>query len=144
MGHKWVKIDRVKIGSPEDVPLLPLAEALVAKYEDHPEHLINHRLPPVISDQKYNQYLKEVASLCGIDKNIPTHTGRYTFATAITVENGIPIETVSRMLAHKSIRVIQIHAPITRKKVSENMQVLRQKLFFPRKAKSTKTGCQSD
>lgn len=130
-GYKWVKIDRVKTGSPEDVPLLPLAEALVAKYKDHPECLVNDRLLPVISNQKYNQYLKEVASLCGIDKNITTHTGRHTFATTITLENGIPIETVSRMLAHKSIRVTQIYARITRKKVSENMQLLRQKLFSP-------------
>lgn len=86
---------------------------------------------PAISNQKYNDYLKEIAALCGFHKTITTHSARHTFATTVTLENGVPIETVSKMLAHGSLRVTQIYARITRKKVSEDMRDLRKKLFSP-------------
>jgi len=80
------------------------------------------------SNQKMNAYLKEIAGLCGIEKNLTTHTARHTFATTVTLENGVPIETVSKMLGHTKITTTQIYARVKRKKISEDMQKLRDKL----------------
>ena len=84
---------------------------------------------PVISNQKTNKYLKQIASICGIDKNITFHSARHTFATTITLCNGMPIETVSKMLGHNNIKTTQIYARVIDSKVSSDMQVLRQKFM---------------
>ena len=84
---------------------------------------------PVISNQKINKYLKQIASICGIDKNITFHSARHTFATTITLNNGMPIETVSKMLGHNNIKTTQIYARVIDSKVSSDMQVLRQKFM---------------
>ena len=84
---------------------------------------------PVISNQKTNKYLKQIASICGIDKNITFHSARHTFATTITLCNGMPIETVSKMLGHNNIKTTQIYACVIDSKVSSDMQVLRQKFM---------------
>ena len=80
------------------------------------------------SNQKMNAYLKEIAGLCGIEKNLTTHTARHTFATTVTLENGVPIETVSKMLGHTKITTTQIYARVKRKKISQDMKLLREKL----------------
>ena len=80
------------------------------------------------SNQKMNAYLKEIAGLCGIEKNLTTHTARHTFATTVTLENGVPIETVSKMLGHTKITTTQIYARVKRKKISQDMRILREKL----------------
>jgi len=77
------------------------------------------------SNQCFNGYLQEIADLCGIQKNLTTHTARHTFATTVTLANGVPLETVSAMLGHKSIRTTQIYAKIVASKVSEDIQVLK-------------------
>jgi site-specific recombinase XerD len=74
-----------------------------------------------------NAYLKEIADLCGITKNVTMHTARHTFATTITLTNGVPIETVGRMLGHKNLKTTQHYAKILDKKVSEDMGVLKAK-----------------
>jgi site-specific recombinase XerD len=74
-----------------------------------------------------NAYLKEVADICGINKHLTFHIARHTFATTVTLNNGVPIESVSKMLGHKSIKITQIYAKILDKKVSEDMGLLRQK-----------------
>ena len=84
---------------------------------------------PVDSNQRYNGYLKEIAVLCGINKHLTTHTARHTFATTVTLEHDVPIETVSQMLGHKSIRTTQIYAKVTQVKVSNNMKDLKNRLF---------------
>jgi site-specific recombinase XerD len=71
--------------------------------------------------------LKEVADICGINKHLTFHIARHTFATTVTLNNGVPIESVSKMLGHKSIKITQIYAKILDKKVSEDMGLLRQK-----------------
>lgn len=129
-GKKWMKIKRRKTGSLQDVPLLPLAEDILSKYQNDQECVASNKLLPVISNQKYNQYLKELANVAGIPKGITTHTARHTFATTVTLENGVPIESVSKMLGHKSLRMTQIYAKITRKKLSEDIDVLRDRLFY--------------
>jgi site-specific recombinase XerD len=81
-----------------------------------------------MSNQKLNSYLKEIADLCGINKNLTFHLARHTFATTITLTNGVPMETVSKLLGHASIKTTQIYAKVIEKKVSEDMSLLKSKL----------------
>ncbi len=81
-----------------------------------------------MSNQKLNSYLKEIADLCGIEKNLTFHLARHTFATTVTLSKGVPIETVSKMLGHASLRTTQIYAQVVRSKVSSDMKVLKDKL----------------
>src|SRR3954465_2576248 len=97
-------------------------------YKESPYCLLYRRLLPVNSNQQYNAYLQEIAVLCGINKHLTTHTARHTFATTVTLENDVPIETVSQMLGHKCIRTTQIYAKITQQKVCNNMRALRERL----------------
>ena len=99
------------------------------KYRDHEECVKKNKLLPVNTNQRYNGYLKEIADICGIDKKLTTHIARHTFAATITLSNGVPIETVSSMLGHNSIRTTQIYAKVVEKKVSEDMRSLKAKLF---------------
>ena len=82
----------------------------------------------MFSNQKVNSYLKEIADLCGIKKNISFHIARHTFATTVTLSNGVPIETVSKMLGHTKIATTQIYARVLEKKISEDMDFLRTRL----------------
>jgi site-specific recombinase XerD len=75
-----------------------------------------------------NAYLKEIADLCKINKNLTFHLARHTFATTVTLSNGVPIESVSKMLGHKSLKTTQHYAKILDRKVSNDMLVLKDKL----------------
>ena len=86
------------------------------------------KLLPVPSNQKMNDYLKEIAAICGIDKPISYHVARHTFATQICLSNGVPMESVSKMLGHTNIKTTQLYARITDQKVSHDMEILAQKL----------------
>lgn len=127
-GEKWIAKDREKTNTAERVPLLPIALEIIDKYKNNPYCRLHNCLLPVSSNQKYNGYLKEVATICGIKKYLTTHTARHTFATTVTLEHDVPIETVSQMLGHKSIRTTQLYAKITQKKVSNNMKALKSRL----------------
>lgn len=127
-GEDWIIKNRHKTWCRENVPLLPYAKAIIEKYKNHPYCIANNRLLPVNSNQKFNAYLKEVADLCGIQKELTTHTARHTFATTVTLANGVPIETVSAMLGHKSIKTTQIYAKIVAAKISKDMKELKDKL----------------
>lgn len=126
-GEKWLFVDRQKTGSSSNVPLLPPALSIIEKYKNHPDASNKGLLLPVISNQKLNAYLKEVADLCNIKKHLTFHVARHTFATTVTLTNGIPIESVSSMLGHKSIKTTQIYAKVVQKKVSDDMKSLRNK-----------------
>lgn len=128
-GGVWVTKNREKTNSAECVPLFPIPLAILQKYNTHPTCLQSGKLLPINSNQKFNAYLKEIADLCGIHKELTTHTARHTFATTVTLENGVPIETVSKMLGHKKLSTTQKYAKITRKKINENMGQLKMKLF---------------
>jgi site-specific recombinase XerD len=125
----WLSTNRQKTGTKESVPLLPVAIEIIEKYQDHPHCVKYNKLLPVNSNQKYNAYLSEIATICNIKKHLTSHIARHTFATTVTLANGVPIETVSSMLGHTSIRTTQIYAKVVEKKVSEDMQLLRAKLF---------------
>ncbi|QQL50117.1 site-specific integrase [Mucilaginibacter ginkgonis] len=128
-GRFWITKERAKTGSEETVPLLPIALEIIEKYKSHPYCTDNNKLLPVNCNQRYNSYLKEVANICNINKHLTTHTARHTFATTVTLENDVPIETVSKMLGHKDLRTTQIYAKITKLKISNNMADLESKLF---------------
>jgi len=83
---------------------------------------------PILSNQKMNAYLKEIADVCGINKILTFHIARHTFATTVTLSNGVPIETVSKMLGHTNLRTTQHYAKILDIKVSEDMKALRSRL----------------
>ena len=126
-GGKWIKVSRTKTDTNSSIPLLPTALEIIKKYKDHPEAVNKGRLLPVLSNQKSNAYLKEIADLCEIDKNLTTHLARHTFATTVTLTNGVPLESVSKMLGHRSIKTTQHYAKIIDRKVSDDMQILKQK-----------------
>src|SRR5690606_31076225 len=121
-------IHRRKTDNRSNVMLLPEALQLIEKYRNHPVCLSTGRLFPVKSNQKYNDYLKEIAGICGINKRLTTHTARHTSATTVTLANDDPIESVRAMLGHKSIRTTQIYAKVVQKKVSNDMKQLKSKL----------------
>ncbi len=127
-GGKWLFTSRQKTETPSRIPLLPTTLELMEKYMDHPQCVANGRLLPVLSNQKMNSYLKEIADACGIQKNFTFHIARHTFATTVTLSNGVPIETVSKLLGHKNLRTTQHYAKILDKKVIDDMGALRDKL----------------
>lgn len=127
-GEFWVRTFRQKTETPINTPLLPKAVEIIKKYKGNIRAEVSNTIFPVISNQKVNSYLKEIADLCGIKKNITFHLARHTFATTVTLSNGVPIETVSRMLGHTKIATTQIYAKVLEKKISEDMAALRKKL----------------
>lgn len=124
----WIFTRRGKTNIPSRIPLLPISQKILDSYKDHPQCINSRKLLPVLSNQKYNSYLKELADICGITKNLTTHTARHTFATTVTLSNGVPIESVSKMLGHKKLQTTQHYARVLDIKVSEDMQVLRARL----------------
>ena len=114
-------------------------EDIIQKYKEHKTCLNTGKLLPVLSNQKMNAYLKEIADLCGINKELTYHIARHTFATTVTLSNGVSIESVSKMLGHKSIKTTQHYAKILDKKVSEDMNNLKLKLFNKEKVNQRKT-----
>ena len=136
-GNKWIFKNRQKTDTRSKIPLLPVAEELIEKYATHPKCNNEDRLLPVLSNQKMNSYLKEIGDICGIQKEITFHMARHTFATSVTLSNGVPIESVSKMLGHKSLRTTQHYAKIVDKRVSDDMAILKQKLQHQNVAKSS-------
>ena len=128
-GEKWIFTHRQKTESASKIPILPITQMIIDKYETHPECNNQNKLLPILSNQKMNAYLKEIAGVCEIEKELTFHIARHTFATTVTLTNGVPIESVSKMLGHKNIRTTQHYAKILDKKVSEDMMVLRNKML---------------
>lgn len=127
-GEKWIFTRRTKTKVVSNIPLLPTAISLIQKYEHHPEVITKGVVMPIFSNQKMNAYLKEIADICGINKVLTFHIARHTFATTVSLSNGVPIESVSKMLGHKNIRTTQHYAKVVDKKVGGDMQTLIKKL----------------
>ncbi len=123
-GGKWIFTHRQKTETASRIPLLLIPQELIQKYAAHPQCINENKLLPVLSNQKMNSYLKEIADVCGIQKDLTFHIARHTFATTVTLTNGVPIESVSKMLGHTNIKTTQHYAKILDKKVSDDMQVL--------------------
>lgn len=127
-GSYWLFTERKKTNEKVRVPLLSNTLEIIEKYKNHPTVLHKGALLPRLSNQKLNAYLKEVADLSEINKNLTFHLARHTFATTVTLANGVPIETVSKLLGHSSIKTTQIYAKVIERKVSEDMNLLKEKL----------------
>lgn len=123
-GHLWIMATRNKTGIPYKVRLLDIPIAILKKYEYLQEY---GELLPIISNQKMNEYLKEIANICGINKRITSHCARHTFGTLCLTE-GMSIESVSKLLGHTKIKTTQIYAQITDQKLSNEMDKLAKKL----------------
>jgi len=127
-GNRWVHTARKKTDTISRVSVLPVALTILEKYADHPQCVSKGLVLPVMSNQKMNAYLKEITDLCGIHKPLTFHIARHTFATTVTLSNGVPIESVSKMIGHTSIKTTQLYAQVLDHKISEDMQMLRKKL----------------
>ena len=123
-GGNWIETKRQKTKATVKVPLLDQAFRIIKKYEDHPITAVTGSLIPVITNEKLNVYLKEVANFVGIQKNLTFHMTRHTFATTVTLSNGVPIETVSKLLGHSKIATTQIYARVLEHKISNDMNIL--------------------
>lgn len=124
----WLITKREKTDNPVRIPVLPVALEIINKYKNDPRSIVKNSLFPNISNQKLNSYLKEIADICEISKNMTFHLARHTFATTITLTNGVPIESVSKMLGHSKISTTQIYARVIEKKVGEDMKKLKERL----------------
>lgn len=127
-GEKWIYTNRTKTKTQSNVPILPAAEEILNKYKSHPKCLNENTLLPILSNQRMNSYLKEIADLCEINEELTFHIARHTFATTVLLSNGVPIESTSKMLGHINIKTTQHYAKILNKKVSEDMSKLKLKL----------------
>ena len=123
-GGYWIMIDRTKTGSPSNIPILLKASSILQKYKDNLNVIATGRLLPVMSNQRINAYLKKLATLAKIDKNLTFHAARHTFETTVTLSNGTPIETVSSMLGHKNFKTTQIYAKVVQEKISNDICVM--------------------
>ena len=123
-GEEWVMTSRKKTDTSSRIPLLKPALDIIEKYRDHARCENEGIVLPVLSNQKMNKYLKEIARECNIPQNLTFHLARHTFATTVTLTNGVPIESVSKMLGHLDIKTTQHYAKVIDEKVSRDMQVL--------------------
>ena len=126
LGDKqWIMTQRQKTSVETNVLLLDIPKAIIAKYGGKTYR--NGKLFPMLTNQKTNSYLKEIADICGIKKNLTFHLARHTFAT-MSLSKGVPMESVSKMLGYTNIRTTQIYARITNKKIEHDMEELADKL----------------
>ena len=122
-GKQWILSSRQKTGTQTHIPLFPHALMLIERYKNHPEAVNKGTVLPVLSNQKMNAYLKEVAVICDIDKHLTMHLARHTFATYLLTKN-VPIETVSKLLGHKSLKTTQIYAKVIDTKVAADLDAI--------------------
>ncbi|MDB5110234.1 MAG: integrase [Mucilaginibacter sp.] len=131
-GEKWIEMVRQKTanfsGKKFYVLLLPEAIELIKKYRGHPMASYTGTVFPIYSNQATNRYLKVISKMANLNFDLTYHIARHTFATTVTLENGVPMESVSKMLGHSSIRTTQIYSKVKKKKVSSDMKILRERL----------------
>ena len=120
-GSTWIETHRVKTGMASNVKLLDIPLSILHKYE---KERTSGYILPVISNAKYNEYLKEIAKILGIEKRVTSHLARHTFATTVTYANGVSIETISKMLGYTKLSTTQIYARIVDQTVSREMDKL--------------------
>ncbi len=130
-GNPWLSLYREKSKEPVKLPLLDKAKEILEKYQN--QNLFD-KLLPVGSNQKMNKHIKEIATKCKIDKQLSFHVARHTFATTITLSNGVPIETVSKLLGHSKLSTTQIYARVLEDKIGKELSILQSKLSARRNA----------
>ena len=120
-GIWWIKTLREKTKVRSQIPLLQTPIDIIQKHVNLNEVGSGETLFSLLSNQRSNSYLKEIAMLCRIDKNLTFHVARHTFATTVTLQNGVPIESVSKMLGHTNIKTTQHYAKVLDSKISQDM-----------------------
>jgi site-specific recombinase XerD len=120
----WIKKQRQKTKNWCHIPLLPPAIKILEKYNTHPSCQMKGLLLPVLTNQKMNAYLKEIADITGINKSLSTHTARHTFATTVTLANQVSMEVVSKMLGHSSMNMTKKYARVVDDLIQKDMQKL--------------------
>ena len=123
-GNYWIFTKREKTNETVKIPILPKALEIINKYKMAFEKINSKTLLPLCSNQKANSYLKEIMKDCGIHKNITFHVARHTFATTVMLSNGVPLETVSKLLGHTKLSTTQIYARVVETKISEDISNL--------------------
>ena len=121
-GNLWIRKERHKTGIMCNVPLLDVPLEIIEKYKDHPLCVKRGILLPVLSNQKMNSYLKEIADCCGIKKNLSTHTGRHTFCSVVTLANNVSLENIAKMVGHTNTRMTQRYAKVLDQSIFRDMQ----------------------
>lgn len=129
-GTYWIRKSREKTENMCDIPLLDIPLEIIRKYENHRMCKSKGILLPVMCNQKMNSYLKEIADFCGIDKEITTHTARHTFATTVTLANGVALTNVARMLGHSSTRMTEHYAKVLSHNISSDMKKVQEKISY--------------
>ncbi|MBO5190819.1 MAG: integrase catalytic domain-containing protein, partial [Bacteroides sp.] len=124
-GHLWLNTNRQKTGVETNIRLLDVAKHIIEKYDGMDK---GDKLLPVPCYDNCKNSIKVIAKRCGIEKNVTWHVARHTYATTVCLSNDVPIETLSKMLGHRSIRTTQIYAKITAEKVSRDMEKLAQRI----------------
>lgn len=127
-GQTWIMIRRQKSKSKSHVPLLPQALEILQRYKEHPLCKSRGSALPVKSNQKMNEYLKEIATLCEISTDLCTHTARRTFASTVALNNGVPIHVVKEILGHHSVRQTEHYTVTEQETIGREMKVLEKKL----------------
>ena len=127
-GKSWLTYHRIKTKVRASIPLLPSAQSILDKYRNAPDCVAEGKILPTISNQKFNTYMKEVATICKIDKPCSAHIGRHSFSVSVTLSNGVPLETVSKMLGHSNLKTTQLYAKVVDTKISEDMSKIEAKL----------------
>ncbi len=127
-GLKWIKTSRLKTEIPVNVPLLSPAIVIMEKFKAAEGAAQRETLFPRVSNQEVNRGLKLIAEICGIKKYLTFHLARHTFATTVTLLNGVPIETISKMLGHTKITTTMIYSRVTQSKIGLDMALLQNKL----------------
>ena len=117
-GNLWIITKRVKTNTDVNVPLLDIPKMILKKYKGK---LPNGKILPVISNQKLNAYLKEIADLCGIQKRLTTHVARYTAATSVFLANEVSMENVAKILGHANIKMTQHYAKVLDQSIMRDM-----------------------
>lgn len=131
-GVKWIKTAREKSGVVVNIPLLDEALNILDKYSNDNRAITRESVFPKISNQEMNRSLKLIAEICGIKKHLTFHLARHTFATTVTLMNGVPIETISKMLGHTKLSTTMIYARISQTKIGMDMELLQNKLSAER------------
>lgn len=129
-GRVWIVINRKKTGSEQKMVLLPVAQKIIEKYKSTEYCIKRNQLLPVRSNAGYNRNLKEIQKLAGINTLLTSHLARHNFATTIALANNMPIETLSKVLGHTSLRTTQIYAKILDSKICSDFDALDKALSF--------------
>lgn len=120
-GSLWIETKRQKTGTPENVRLLDIAITIIEKYKGMAP---DRKLFPMLHNTSFNPHLKKIAKQCGIDRNLCFHQARHTFASVVCISQGVPIETVSKIMGHRNISTTQRYAKITQEKIDRDVTAL--------------------